>query len=198
MHRVPEPNLAGLRDRYGWFPDRGETVTVGGLPEESPVEADEVRHGGKDANQAVAAASAGVATAMLGAVGPDHGSFGVLDRLRDAGVNADRVRVASEPTGPHVFVGPAGNNRIVVRPSANGALDRSYVRGHYDAVLAADCCPCRTRFRRTPSRRCYRTSPPNWTGRRSSSTRRRPTGSSACSAAARSTTSRRTRRSTRP
>lgn len=140
VRSVSESDLADLGDRFDWFPDRGQTVSVDVLPDRFPVETDLVRHGGKGANQAVAAARGGAETAMLGKVGPDHGAFGVLDRLEDAGVDADRVGVAAEPTGTaHVFVDPTGDNRVVVRPGANGAVDGAYVRTHYDAIVAADC-----------------------------------------------------------
>lgn len=132
--------IADLAERYEWFPDRGETVAVETLPAEFSAGHDEVRHGGKGANQAVAAAKGGAATAMLGKVGPDEGAFGVLDGLRDAGVDVGPVGTAAEATGTaHVFVDPEGDNRIVVSPGANGAVDRAYVRERYDAIVATDC-----------------------------------------------------------
>lgn len=132
--------LARLAERYEWFPEQGETVEVEALPDEFADAYDEVRGGGKGANQAVAAANGGAAATMLGKVGPDQGEFGVLDDLRAAGVDVARVGTASEPTGTaHVFVDPQGDNRIVVRAGANGAVDRAYVGERYDAIRSADC-----------------------------------------------------------
>lgn len=132
--------LASLATRYEWFPDPGETVTVDTLPADFPREADEVVHGGKGANQAAAAAHAGGDVAMLGKVGPDHDEFGVCQRLAAAGVSVARVEVATEPTGTaYVFVDPDGENRIVVRPGANGTVDPAYIQAHTDVVLDAAC-----------------------------------------------------------
>jgi len=137
---VCDDELARLAERYDWFPDRGQTVRVGALPDEFTVDANEIRHGGKGANQAVAAAHAGADAAMFGTVGTDHERFGVLPTLEAEGVDTDRVDRADAPTGSaFVFVDEAGDNRIVVRPGANAAVDRDYVRARYDAVLDADC-----------------------------------------------------------
>jgi len=138
--RVSEAEIAALADRHDWFPGRGETVRVDDVPEGFAGDPDRTLHGGKGANAAVAAAAAGAETAMLGAVGPDHGTHGVLDSLADAGIDIDRVGRSSSPTGrAYVFVGPDGDNWIVVRDGANADIDRAYVRAAYDAILAADC-----------------------------------------------------------
>ncbi|MFB6196530.1 MAG: PfkB family carbohydrate kinase [Haloplanus sp.] len=138
--RVSDADLAAFEERYDWFPDRGATVRVDDLPEDFAVDPDEIRHGGKGANQAVAAANAGADATMLGKVGPDHGSFDVLPGLADAGVDVDRVGTAADPTGrAYVFVDESGDNRIVVHAGANDAIDRAYVRDQYDCVRAADC-----------------------------------------------------------
>ncbi|MEF8891149.1 MAG: PfkB family carbohydrate kinase [Haloferacaceae archaeon] len=139
-YHVAESELGELDDRYGWFPDRGQTVQVEDAPTAFLDGPDDVRHGGKGANQAVAAAKAGAATELLGKVGPDHETVDVLGRLTDAGVGTGQVGVASDPTGTaHVFVDPAGDNRIVVRPGANGTVDGAYVRARYDTIRSADC-----------------------------------------------------------
>ncbi|MFB6192549.1 MAG: PfkB family carbohydrate kinase [Haloarculaceae archaeon] len=138
--RASEAEIAALADRYDWFPERGQTVRVEDIPEGFAGDPDRTFHGGKGANQAVAAASAGAETTLLGKVGPDHGRYGVLDALSGAGVGVDRVGRSPEPTGrAYVFVGPDGDNWIVVRAGANGDVDRAYVRAQYDAILAADC-----------------------------------------------------------
>lgn len=132
--------LRELENRYDWFPDAGQTVEVTALPDGFSVEAAHVFHGGKGANQAAAAASGGADTAMVGKVGPDHDASGVLQRLRESGVGVARVETGSAPTGTaHVFVAPDGENRIVVRPGANGTVDRTAIRNHYDALLDTEC-----------------------------------------------------------
>lgn len=140
IRHVSEPEVAALEDRYDWFPDRGQTVQLAELPADFPTECDTVRHGGKGANQAVAAARVGADTTMLGNVGPDHGEFGVRDRLGGQGVDTGRIGVVSDPTGAaYVFVGPEGENWIVVRPGANSTVDAGYINEQYDAILSADC-----------------------------------------------------------
>ena len=139
VRQVPHGKLNELEDRYDWFPERGETVEHDGLPSDFPTKYDSVYHGGKGANQAVAAATAGQDVEMVGIVGPEHGGFDVLDRLTDAGVGVDGVGVAPDPTGAaYVFVGPDGDNWIIVRPGANATIDAEYVRDQYDEILAAD------------------------------------------------------------
>lgn len=140
IHHPARADLATLEDRYDWFPDRGQTVAVAEIPSGFPADADRVRHGGKGANQAVAATKGDAATAMLGKVGPDAGEVGVRDRLASAGVGVDRIATAAEPTGTaHVFVDPDGDNRIVVRSGANGTVDDAYVDAVYDTIRSASC-----------------------------------------------------------
>ncbi|MGW1881820.1 ribokinase [Streptomyces sp. NPDC001970] len=96
-------------------PQRGETVT-GREFRTVP--------GGKGANQAVAAARAGGAVSMIGAVGTDD--FGVRLRatLDGAGVDTDLLRTAEGPSGTaHIVVDDEGGNAIVVVPGANGTVD---------------------------------------------------------------------------
>lgn len=80
--------------------------------------------GGKGANQAIGAARAGGAVAMVGAVGDDHHGEALRDTLRAAGVDVTAVRdVAGETTGTaHITVDRSGANAIVVVPGANGTV----------------------------------------------------------------------------
>ena len=137
---VSDDELAALEARYDWVPDRGQTVRVDDVPEGFAPDADETRHGGKGANQAVAAARAGASTTMLGAVGDDYERHEVVSRLDAVGVDTDRLEIAAAPTGAaYVFVEASGDNRIVVCPGANDAVDEAYVRAQQDAVADADC-----------------------------------------------------------
>ncbi|WP_435066951.1 PfkB family carbohydrate kinase [Haloplanus sp. C73] len=138
--RVGADELAAFEARYDWFPDRGETVRVADLPDDFAPKADEIRHGGKGANQAVAAATAGATTTMLGRVGVDHERYGVVSALESAGIDTDSLGTAPVPTGAaYVFVEESGDNRIVVHPGANADVDDAYVRAHADTVAEADC-----------------------------------------------------------
>jgi ribokinase len=80
--------------------------------------------GGKGANQAVAAARAGAAVRMIGAVGADGFGDTLTEFLRQEGIDASRVQVSgSSPTGTALIVlNAAGENTIVVVPGANGEV----------------------------------------------------------------------------
>ncbi|MFC7306434.1 ribokinase [Streptomyces monticola] len=110
-------------------PDRGETVT-GREFRTVP--------GGKGANQAVAAARAGAAVAMIGSVGADD--FGVQLRaaLAESGVDTGQLRTAEVPSGTaHIVVDDEGGNAIVVVPGANGTVT-SLAPGDAAAIETAD------------------------------------------------------------
>jgi ribokinase len=95
-------------------PERGETVTG---------DAFRTIAGGKGANQAIAAARAGAAVTMIGAVGDDD--FGVRLRaaLDTAGVGTGPLRTVPGPSGiAHIVVDGEGHNAIVVVPGANGTV----------------------------------------------------------------------------
>ena len=102
------------------LPAPGETVAGGRL---------ERSGGGKGANQAVAAARAGGAVALVGAVGDDdHGAL-ALAELRAEGVDVGAVlRLADVPTGVALIaVDRDGNNQIAVASGANHALEPAMV-----------------------------------------------------------------------
>lgn len=77
--------------------------------------------GGKGANQALAAARAGAAVRLVGAVGSDDLADFSLSALRTGGVDTDAVvRLEDVDTGLAVIVVDAnGENTIVVAPGAN-------------------------------------------------------------------------------
>jgi ribokinase len=96
------------------LPQPGETVT-GSAFSTAP--------GGKGANQALAAARAGADVRMVGAVGSDDFAAQALSLLRAGGVDLQRVRVASGPTGVAlILVDDNGENAIAVVPGANGTV----------------------------------------------------------------------------
>lgn len=113
--------------RVDRLPDPGETVLGGRFA---------VHHGGKGANQAVAAARAGAQVTMIGAVGADEHGEHAIRALVDEGIDVARVRrIEAEPTGVAlVMVGPRGENQIAVAPGANDAVeldddDRALIAG---------------------------------------------------------------------
>jgi ribokinase len=120
-----------LISRVHRLPSPGETVAGGDL---------ERRPGGKGANQAVAAASAGAAVRMVGRVGDDAAASAYLAGLQ--GRSIDTSGIATEPdcdTGlAIVLVDDGAENCIVVIPGANGRVgpeDVTRFRPSRDDVL---------------------------------------------------------------
>jgi ribokinase len=96
------------------LPRPGETVLGSGFA---------TAPGGKGANQALAAARAGAAVRMVGAVGRDDFATAALSLLRAGEVDLSRVRAVDGPTGVAlILVDTAGENVIAVIPGANGAV----------------------------------------------------------------------------
>jgi ribokinase len=119
-----------LVTRVERHPRPGETVLGDGL---------EQLAGGKGANQAVAAATAGATVAMVGCVGDDAGGTAYRARLTALGIDTTGVRVcAGVPTGHAVVtVSDDGENSIVVIPGANELLDEREVAA-VDALRPGD------------------------------------------------------------
>lgn len=93
------------------IPSGGET-TLGDGPEPRP--------GGKGLNQAVAAARAGAATALVGAVGQDDAGSVLLAAAASGGVDTTLVRRVRGSSGTAwIMVRPDGENAIVVLGAAN-------------------------------------------------------------------------------
>lgn len=93
-------------------PSTGETVMSGDI---------EYRFGGKGANQAVAAARAGVESRFVGKVGDDPQGHEYLERLKTFGVDTSQMEVVpGVPTGTAIIYNDKhGENMIVVAPGAN-------------------------------------------------------------------------------
>jgi ribokinase len=93
--------------------------------------------GGKGANQAVAAARAGAAAALVGAVGTDELSAALVAFLTAAGVDLGGLARVDGPAGTAVIlVDDAGENSIVVIPGANAQVSPEQV--DEVALAAAD------------------------------------------------------------
>ena len=116
-----------LTVQIGRLPGPGETVTGGVFSRQ---------HGGKGANQAVAAARYGAATRLIAAVGDDSIADEVVDALRIAGVATEGVvRLPGISTGVALIVVDAhGENQIAVAPGANGVLSASLVTSSLSSI----------------------------------------------------------------
>jgi ribokinase len=119
------------------LPQPGETVTNGTLL---------VNHGGKGANQAVAARRLGAEVRLIGCVGQDPSGREVRAALGSEGVDASGVMAsAAAATGTAlIFVDAEGRNQIAVAPGANRALTVDHVEARADdfawaEVLVASC-----------------------------------------------------------
>lgn len=110
--------------RVSRLPVSGETIVTGEIS---------LHSGGKGANQAAAAATAGydVSVQMLGAVGDDAAGDHQLDALAAAGVDVSLVRrVIGTSTGrAHITVAADGANSIVVGLGANAYVSPVNLRG---------------------------------------------------------------------
>ena len=98
------------------LPRPGETVTGGTLL---------VNHGGKGANQALAARRLGAEVRLIACVGDDAAGRGIRDALAAEGVDVGGIASVSEAaTGTALIVVDAeGRNQIAVAPGANRRLD---------------------------------------------------------------------------
>lgn len=99
------------------LPGAGETVTAS---------ASTTTLGGKGANQAIAAARAGAAVRMVGAIGVDGDQL--IDALTADGINVGAVARTAGPSGHAVvLVDASAENSIVVVPGANERLTSTMV-----------------------------------------------------------------------
>jgi ribokinase len=111
------------------LPSPGETVIGGTFS---------ISHGGKGANQAVAAARLGARTYMVGAVGTDSFAEQAREALVQEGVDISWLYTKEGPTGvAEIMVDKRGENLIAVASGANALLTAQDVRAALDAVL----CP---------------------------------------------------------
>ena len=119
------------------LPQPGETVTNGTLL---------VNHGGKGANQAVAACRLGAEVRLIGCVGDDASGREVRAALAGQGVGtAGMMTTAEAATGTAlIVVDRDGRNQIAVAPGANRALTDAHIRARAEdfdwaEVLVVSC-----------------------------------------------------------
>ena len=100
----------------------------------------EMSHGGKGANQAVAAAKLGAEVVMVSKVGDDMLGEGVLKNFRAMGVGVKHVRrMAGQSTGTAtILVNRAGDNFILIVKGANGDLTPADVEAASADLKACD------------------------------------------------------------
>ncbi|MBO6263263.1 MAG: ribokinase [Clostridia bacterium] len=97
-----------------YMPKAGETLTGSGFF---------TAHGGKGANQAVAAARLGGDVIMCGCVGDDDFGVSAVEALKNDGVDVSHIRkVGGVPTGTAVIIIENGDNRIILDKGANEEL----------------------------------------------------------------------------
>lgn len=119
--------------------------------------------GGKGANQAVAAARAGAAVTMIGAVGDDAYGTDAVRALADEGIDTAPVRVVDGPTGVALIgVGARGENMIMLAPGANdevSAADVDLDALRPEVVLTSFEIPYRTALEAVRGARRLRATP---------------------------------------
>ena len=117
--------------RVATLPRPGETVVGGRFASV---------HGGKGANQAVAAARAGGRTTFVARVGDDSMGRAAIEAFRAEGIETDFIGVTPHcPTGVAlILVDGAGENSIAVAGGANDRLSSDDIERARPAIEAAD------------------------------------------------------------
>ena len=107
-------NMVDLVTYVNRMPVRGETVEAPSF---------EMGHGGKGANQAVAAAKLGASVMLVTKVGDDGFADATIKHLAACGVDVRHVgRVAGSSGVATILVEPSGENCIVIVKGANAAV----------------------------------------------------------------------------
>jgi ribokinase len=117
------------------LPGVGETVSGGTLL---------VNHGGKGANQAVAARRLGAEVRFIACVGDDASGRDIRAALQAEGIGIDGVMAAADAaTGTAlIVVDGQGRNQIAVAPGANWRLSVEHVRSRADDFAWAQVVVC--------------------------------------------------------
>lgn len=113
------------------LPKPGETVSGGELL---------IAHGGKGANQALAAKRLGAEVRFIACLGRDQFGDEITRHLSEAGLPEDRlIRTGAARTGVAlIVVDQLGQNQIAVAPGANHALTVDLIRDREDDIAWAD------------------------------------------------------------
>jgi ribokinase len=112
------------------LPRPGETISGGRFAQV---------HGGKGANQAVAAARLGADVSLVGVVGRDEFGDSARASLRSEGVSTEFIGTGDSPTGvAQIMVDAAGENLISVAPGANVEVTEEMVRDAFERIDSRD------------------------------------------------------------
>jgi ribokinase len=113
------------------LPGPGETVLGGEFT---------VAHGGKGANQAVAAARAGGDVAFISCIGDDIFGQKALDNLKGNGIGTAHIKILKGVASgiALINVSQTGENSISVAPGANSHLTPSDIIDKSDVIRTAD------------------------------------------------------------
>ena len=124
-------NMVDLVTYVHRMPVRGETVEAPRF---------EMGHGGKGANQAVAAAKLGAEVVMVTAVGDDLFGEGQIKNFASLGIDTTHVRrVAGKASGvAPIMVEPSGENSILIIKGANADLSPDDVERAGEALKTCD------------------------------------------------------------
>ncbi|HEY1943014.1 MAG TPA: ribokinase [Roseiarcus sp.] len=124
-------NMVDLVTYVTRMPARGETIEAPSF---------EMGHGGKGANQAVAAAKLGAEVTMVTAVGDDMFADNTIKNLADLGIETTFVRrVAGRSSGvAPIMVEPDGENSIFIVKGANADLSPADVERAGEALKRCD------------------------------------------------------------
>ena len=124
-------NMVDLVTYVNRMPVRGETVEAPRF---------EMGHGGKGANQAVAAARLGAEVVMVTAVGDDSFGDNTIKNLAALGVDTSHIkRVAGKSSGvAPIMVEPNGENSILIVKGANNDLSPDDVERAGEALKTCD------------------------------------------------------------
>src|SRR5262249_45841369 len=103
-----------------------------------------VNHGGKGANQAVAARRLGAEVRLIACLGADAAGRAIQTAIAGEGIDASGVHARDDvATGTAlIVVDAAGRNQIAVAPGANRALRIEQIRSHCDAFGWAQVVLC--------------------------------------------------------
>jgi ribokinase len=124
-------NMIDLVTYVDRMPARGETVEAPSF---------EIGHGGKGANQAVAAAKLGADVVMVTKVGDDMFADATIRNFQSFGIDTkhvERVPGASSGVAP-IFVEKSGENSILIVKGANARLSPADVERAADDLKACD------------------------------------------------------------
>lgn len=124
-------NMVDLVTYVTRMPVRGETIEAPSF---------EMGHGGKGANQAIAAAKLGAQVVMVTCVGDDTFADGTIANLASHGVDTTYVRrVAGKSSGvAPIMVEPSGENCILIVKGANSDLSPADIERAGEALKTCD------------------------------------------------------------